>query len=387
MANLDFTISKNLQYLLDVIKDADGEPRFVGGMVRDKLAGKEVSDIDIATKLKPKEIMEVLSKAKIKYIDTGSKHGTITAIIDSKPVEITTLRIDAKCDGRHAKVEFTDSFEEDARRRDFTINAMSYCPYKNKLYDYFGGKEDLKNGIVKFIGDPNERIVEDHLRILRFFRFSDRFATQLDGESLRACINHKLLISSLSRERIKSELDKMIVSDKAYDIFWLMLHNKILEEIMPIEDLDLDLLAKMPPNLNLRYASLLHNIADLKLLLAGMKFSNADIKEITQLSAFRNFYGDLTQSKNLKMILFPLWIDSKNLNNFIEISEVRNNPNFDEIYQRIKLAPPKFPINGNDISKLGFKGADIATSLEALKLRWIESDFSLDKEELLESLK
>lgn len=383
---LDFEISKNLQKLLDVLNDNKGEPRFVGGMVRDRLAGLEISDVDIATKLGPDAIMDILSKANIKYVDIGSKHGTITAILDFQAIEITTLRIDTECDGRHARVEFTDSFEEDAKRRDFTINAMSYCPYKDELYDYFGGYEDLKNQCVKFIGDPNERIIEDHLRIIRFFRFSDRFARELDESSLRACINHKCLIGSLSKERVKSELDKMMLSNSVHKIFELMIDNQIMEEIIEADDFDLELLSKMPVYVNLKYAALLHKIPDLKILLTKMRFANADIKEIVELSHFRNFYGDLGSTKNLRMIFYPLWVDGKELDEFVEISEVKSNPNFEELHDRMQSPPPKFPVDGNDVMNFGIKGADIATCLEAMKLKWIESDFALSKAELLKGL-
>lgn len=380
---IDFDISDNLQKLLDALSQAGGSPRFVGGMVRDAIKGLEMSDIDIATSLKPEEIIKALDAAKIKHIDTGSKHGTITAIQDFQHIEITTLRIDTECDGRHAKVEFTDSFKEDAKRRDFTINAMSYCPYENKLYDYFGGLEDLNNRVVKFIGVPNERIIEDHLRIIRFFRFSDRFASTLDAISLKACINNKILIGSLSKERIKMELDKMILSKTAHKIFDLMVSNKIMQEIIPVEDIDLELLGNMEGDVNVRYASMLHNIPELKQLLSGLRFSNADIKEILELSHFRNFYGDLSQAKNLGMIFYPLWVDRKELDGYVEISKVSSNPNFKAIHKKILSPPPKFPIDGNDIAGLGLKGSDIATTLEALKLKWIESDFQMSKGELL----
>lgn len=380
---IDFKIDDKIKNLLDTLKNAGGQPRFVGGMVRDAIKGMEMSDIDIATTLKPDSIISALDKAKIKHIDTGSKHGTITAIINFQHIEITTLRIDVDCDGRHAKVEFTDSFEEDARRRDFTINAMSYCHYEGKLYDYFNGLEDLKSGCVKFIGDANERILEDHLRIIRFFRFSDRFAKELHPESLEACITHKVLIGSLSKERIKSELDKMILSDTAEKIFSIMLRDGVLEEIIPFTDLDIELIGKMDKDENLRYAAMFHKIPDLKNLLIKMKFSNADIKEIIELGNFRNFYGNLGKANNLEMIFYPLWIDGKELDNYVAISEVLLNPKFKEIHKQLLDAPPKFPINGNDLIEKGINGRDIAIHLEALKLRWIENDFKPDKSQLL----
>lgn len=181
------------------------------------------------------------------------------------------------------------------------------------------------------------------------------------------------------------ELDKMIISKTAHKIFDLMISNKIMEEIMNVEDLDLKLLSQMDGNANLKYASFLHNIPDLKELLVGLRFSNSDIKEISALSHFRNFYGDLSKANNLNMIFYPLWIDMKELDGYVAISEVASNPTFQEIHQKILSPPPKFPLDGNDITKLGIKGADIATTIEALKLKWIESDFKLGKADLLQS--
>jgi len=384
---LNFQISDELQYLLDIIDTNKGTPRFVGGIVRDVLSNLPISDIDIATSLKPQQLIDIFQKENIKYVDTGSKFGTITAIIGRNiPVEITTLRIDTKCDGRHAEVKFTDDFKEDAKRRDFTINAMSYCPYAHELFDYFGGYEDLKNKKVEFIGDPNERILEDHLRILRFFRFSDRFASYLDAKSLKACIDHKCLVGSLSKERVKSELDKMITSSTAHKIFALMVDNAIMEEILDPKPLDLELMQLMPAIKNLRYAAMLHKAADIREILSDLKFSNHEKANIVALAHFRNFYGDLSLSSNLKMIFMPLWVNKKKLEDYFDISNAKSNKAFKEVYEITSKVPPLFPINGDDLIKIGKKGADIGLCIDALKQRWIESDFELAKQDLLKLL-
>ena len=144
--------------------------RFVGGAVRDSLLGREVKDVDAATTLLPEAVMALLEKAKIAAIPTGIDHGTVTAVIDGKHFEITTLRKDLACDGRHADVAFTDNWRDDAQRRDFTMNAMYLSP-EGELFDYFDGETDARAGKVRFIGDAGARIAEDYLRILRFFRF------------------------------------------------------------------------------------------------------------------------------------------------------------------------------------------------------------------------
>ena len=175
---------------MDVLT-ADGVPaRFVGGCVRDALLGGTTDqgvDLDVATPLLPEEVIERLEAAEIKAIPTGLKHGTVTALVEGQPYEITTLRKDVACDGRHADVQFTDDFELDARRRDFTINAMS-TDRRGQLFDYFGGWEDLKAGRIRFVGDADERVREDYLRILRFFRFYARYGRPpADQEALEAC--------------------------------------------------------------------------------------------------------------------------------------------------------------------------------------------------------
>ena len=156
--------------IFSLIKKAGGESRLVGGCVRDILLGKSHSDVDIATTVIPDVAMSVLKKAEIKVIPTGLKHGTVTAVLNEKHYEITTLRKDVETDGRHAVVEFTDSWKEDSRRRDFTINAMS-MDLEGEVYDYFDGQKDLQSKLVKFVGNPEKRIEEDYLRILRYFRF------------------------------------------------------------------------------------------------------------------------------------------------------------------------------------------------------------------------
>jgi poly(A) polymerase len=179
---------RGMKRLLGALGADQGLTRYVGGAVRDDLLGLPVSDIDLATRIPPDQVIERLEKAKIKAVPTGIDHGTITAVSDGQPVEITTLRRDVSTDGRRATVAFTDDWKEDAARRDFTINALSADPLSGELFDYFGGLADLERRHIRFIGDPLQRIAEDHLRILRFFRFHARFdAGEPDAAALDAC--------------------------------------------------------------------------------------------------------------------------------------------------------------------------------------------------------
>ena len=177
-----------LKTLLDALEADQGKTRFVGGFVRDTLLGITTADIDCATSLAPQVVLERITGAGFKAVPTGIAHGTVTAILPSGPVEITTLRRDVTTDGRRATIAYTDDWREDAGRRDFTINALSVEPGGGIVHDYFDGLADLAAGHVRFIGDPAERIAEDHLRILRFFRFHARFGRgDPDDEALAAC--------------------------------------------------------------------------------------------------------------------------------------------------------------------------------------------------------
>ena len=212
----------------------EGLTRYVGGCVRDTLLGLTVSDVDLATRLRPDAVIERLRRAKVKAIPTGLAHGTVTAVIDGRPVEITTLRRDVATDGRRATIAYTDDWTEDAARRDFTINALSADPATRKVHDYFGGREDLAAGRVRFIGDPLKRIAEDHLRILRFFRFHARFGKEApDADALEACVARANDLMALSRERIADELLKLLALPDPAPTAALMIERGVLRPVLP----------------------------------------------------------------------------------------------------------------------------------------------------------
>lgn len=184
--------------------------RWVGGAVRDTLLGADVQDIDAATRLPPDEVMKRLAAAGIRTVPTGIAHGTVTALMDGSNVEVTTLRHDVSTDGRRATVSFAQDWREDAARRDFTINALFAHPQTLEIEDHFGGVEDLISGRVRFIGDARQRIREDHLRILRYFRFQARFGAELDSEAEEACAELAATLKGLSRERVGWELQNLL---------------------------------------------------------------------------------------------------------------------------------------------------------------------------------
>ena len=223
-----------LDALLTALGGSEGEIRFVGGAVRDTLLGLAVKDIDCATRLLPGESSRRITAAGFKAIPTGIAHGTVTALLPSGPVEVTTLRRDVATDGRHAVVAFTDEWREDAARRDFTINALSADPLTGEVHDYFDGVADLDRGVVRFIGDPLQRIAEDHLRILRLFRFHARFGRGApDPQALAACIARANDLMALSRERIADELLKLLGCDDPGATVRLMVESGIFRPIIP----------------------------------------------------------------------------------------------------------------------------------------------------------
>jgi poly(A) polymerase len=207
--------------------------RWVGGAVRDTLLGQPVKDIDCATRLLPAAVIDRCAAAGIRTIPTGIDHGTVTAILDDGPVEVTTLRRDISTDGRRATVAFARDWREDAARRDFTMNALYVHPRTQEISDYFGGLDDLAARRVRFIGDPEARIREDHLRILRFFRFQARFGSDPDAASLAACSALAATLKGLSRERIGSELLALLALPQPAPTVRLMADAGVLAVVLP----------------------------------------------------------------------------------------------------------------------------------------------------------
>jgi poly(A) polymerase len=207
--------------------------RWVGGAVRDSLLGAGVHDVDCATTLMPAEVIAGCAKAGIRTVPTGIEHGTITAILKDGPVEITTLRRDVATDGRRATISFAKEWREDAARRDFTINALYAHPETLEIEDFFGGLADLRARRVRFIGSAQARIAEDHLRILRYYRFQARFGAELDAEAESACAELAHTLKGLSRERIAAELLALLALPDPHATLERMRANGVLGVILP----------------------------------------------------------------------------------------------------------------------------------------------------------
>jgi poly(A) polymerase len=359
--------------------------RFVGGCVRDLLADRPIKDIDLATSLNPDEAIALLAKYNIKTIPTGKDFGSITAFLAEGSIEITSLRKDIKTDGRHAIVEYSKDWQEDSARRDFTINAI-YLDFDGEIFDYHHGMEDLQNHIVKFIGNPIDRIKEDVLRILRFFRFSAEFADSFDAEAIVACHESAHLIPNLSGERIRSELWKILESKNFYIALQQMRSNAILDNLFEIDGALLNKLENQPVPALHKLALLLitHPIAHIKEISTRLKLANKE----------KGFVLTIAQSHKLIATNLSIAAQKKLIRKFskelfIELVTIKNiyAPNkvfADYIDIATKWEIPTLPVNGSDLMKLGFKeGAELGMKLKKLEAKWEESDYRLNKEDLL----
>jgi len=229
----DWMNSTETLKVISALSASGTKVRFVGGCIRDALSKRKVEDIDIGTPDPPETVLNLLKAHKIKAVPTGISHGTITALINNKKFEITTLRRDVKTDGRHANVSFSEDWIIDAKRRDFTINALSATP-KGLIYDPFQGITDLKNGKVTFIGHPEDRINEDYLRIIRYYRFNGIFSKRFSkNQSREACRKAAPHLVALSKERIRDELFKILLIDNPAKIIQIMKDDGILKIILP----------------------------------------------------------------------------------------------------------------------------------------------------------
>lgn len=351
-----------------------GTSRFVGGAVRDSLLGLAVQDLDLATSLSPYEVMRRCGAAGIKTIPTGVAHGTVTAVSAGQVVEITTLRADVATDGRWAEVAFTDDWRADAERRDFTINALFFDPAAGELSDFFDGLEDLRAGRVRFIGDPLRRIAEDHLRILRFFRFHARFGQgEMDGPSLQACLARANDLMALSRERIADELLKLLGLPEPTQTVRVMVEGGVLRAVLPeiaadaLPALD-DLIAAehaatLPQDALRRLSALLpSDPLTAERVAARLKLSNKARKRLA-LAADRGL--------DASPQALAYWIGQEGAVDRLLLAGKAQSAG--EIAQ---WNVPRLPIGGGALIKRGLDaGPQVATTLRSIERRWVEEGF------------
>jgi poly(A) polymerase len=226
-------VAPETRALLEALCAEGAEVRFIGGCVRDAILKRQVRDIDIAVSEPPDKVVALLKNRGLKTVPTGIEHGTITAVVEKAVFEITTLRVDVESYGRRARVAFTDDWKIDAARRDFTINALS-CTPEGDIYDYFKGLDDLAHGRIRFVGNPRERIEEDRLRLLRFFRFYAHYGRPPpDPEALAACREQARSVALLSGERVRVETFRTLMAPDPADVFQLMQGTGVIEHVLP----------------------------------------------------------------------------------------------------------------------------------------------------------
>ena len=358
--------------ILKALGSSQGLIRYVGGAVRDDLLGLPVSDVDFATKLTPDEVIERLEKAHIKAVPTGIDHGTITAVADGQPAEVTTLRSDVSTDGRRATVAFTDDWMADASRRDFTINALYADPETGEVHDYFGGLEDLQARRVRFIGDPLVRIAEDHLRILRFFRFHARFGLgEPDAAALEACTARANDLMALSRERIADELLKLLALADPSATVALMIARGVVKPVLPeIEGAEglaaliaAEAECRLEPDPIRRLAALLpQNPEAAEKIAARLKLSNRARKRL-------GLAAETGLGENPRALAY--WIGSESALDRLLLAGRTEDA--------IALAGwpvPKLPISGGQLIKRGVpQGPLVAKTLQAIERQWVAAGF------------
>ncbi|MBN2676379.1 MAG: CCA tRNA nucleotidyltransferase [Alphaproteobacteria bacterium] len=355
---------QGVQKLFDVFDE--GTLYVVGGAVRDCLIKRPVKDVDFATSLKPREAVALLEKSNIRAIPTGLQHGTITAIIRKQSYEITTFRQDVETDGRHAKVAFVSSLEEDSKRRDFTLNAL-YLNNKGEIFDFVGGLEDLKQKQVRFIGDANSRIKEDALRILRFFRFSALFDKPLDSQGLKSCISHKGLLKNISRERIYHELLTLFTMPFSENVLDVIFREKILDSVIWSKE---------------NYNVLCHeNASPFQKLLCLF----SDVSEIFPLSNREKKRVNIVRQyvdESLYEILYFYGKESAEdiwfWNRYQAKQSVFSREEVDQIFPL-----PEFPVSGQDLLSLGYQGKVLGNKMKALKETWLKSKCQMTRKKLL----
>ncbi|WP_294357353.1 CCA tRNA nucleotidyltransferase [uncultured Sphingomonas sp.] len=358
-----------LDRLASVLGAEFGEARFVGGAVRDTLLGLDVHDLDLATIHAPDEVVRRLGAAKIKAIPTGIAHGTVTAVSSDTVVEVTTLRRDVSTDGRHAVVAYTNDWQEDAARRDFTINALYADPLGGRVYDWFGGLADLAERRVRFIGDPYRRIAEDHLRILRFFRFHARFGDQITEDDLNACVARANDLMALSRERVAAELVKLLVARSAVPVIELMQERGIFRPILPEVDAagvrrlaelaDRERASGVAPDAIRRLAALLPADAA-EGVGARLKLSNNDRKRLVLANAGAGNEGPhgLAYRHGVQSALDRLLLAD------------------DDVTALLGWTAPALPVSGGELVARGLsKGPLVARTLKRIEARWIAEGF------------
>ncbi len=392
--------NKKFLKLFRAVEEHGGALRFVGGAGRDALRGIKSLDLDLATDLSPEELVEACDEHNLKTVPIGIKFGTVGVVIDNQVLEVTSLRKDVKTDGRHAEVEFTTDWEIDAGRRDLTINAV-YADEKGNVFDYYNGIDDLEKGVVRFIGSPAQRIKEDYLRILRFFRFYSLFAkTPVDKKALQACNENKDGLKNLSMERIRDEFFKILLTPRAGQTIKIMAENDILGYVLPtpkdeniaqleffINEVNTGILPPDPVRRMFILYTPQENLAEN--MATRLKFSKKQKQDFIDWARISVSLDDFIIPQELKKMIYLHGKDfAKNKLLIEQALQNRIIPSTADIIKNIdETEVPVFPLRGKDIIETGIAdNRQIGTVLDNLEQIWVDNNFELSKEQLLSRL-
>ncbi|ASY69835.1 CCA tRNA nucleotidyltransferase [Sinorhizobium fredii] len=396
--------------LVFALLNADGgEVRVVGGAVRNSLLGLPAGDVDLATTWRPQDVVERAKGAGIKVVPTGIDHGTVTLVIDGIPYEVTTLRRDVATDGRRAEVAFGTDWNADAERRDFTINAL-YADAKGEIFDYVGGLPDIESRTLRFIGSAAERVAEDYLRILRFFRFFAHYGSgRPDAEGLRACAQARAKLATLSAERVWGEMEKLLAAeDPGRALLW-MRQAGVLGEVLPeTEKWGIDAIPGLiaaekifswVPEPLLRLAAIVPPDADrLEAMAARLRLSKAEaafLARFAETPAIAATLADAALDRELYrkgaegiVARLKLSLASARRKSETDPAFLAETAAFQRLLARAgKWQRPVFPLSGVDVLRAGVPaGPKVGELLTELENFWIDRNFNIDRATLVARL-
>ncbi|MFP3920065.1 MAG: CCA tRNA nucleotidyltransferase [Dichotomicrobium sp.] len=403
LAGVEWLGRESTRKVLALLSSDGHEARAVGGAVRNALMGIPVTDVDVATTATPDEVLGMAEAAGIRAVDTGAEHGTVTLVPDHEAIEVTTLREDVETYGRHARVTFTRDWASDARRRDFTMNAL-YAGADGTVFDPLGGYDDLRARRVRFIGEPSERIREDYLRILRFFRFEaeygdpDAAATAMDAAALAAIERECAGLEKLSGERIHNELRRLLMAPGAARSLGAMMDAGVLVRVLGgaprLHDFASAQAIQQARGIAADFAVRLAVLAvrveeEAERLTGRLRLSNAERDELVALPRAARRFDKATDERAAKAALYRLgpavyrgavllaWSTSR-----AALDDAR--------WTKLLALPdawraPTFPLKGADLLALGVRpGPEVGEILRELERRWIDSDFATQRDSLLE---
>jgi poly(A) polymerase len=401
LAGSDWLVRPETRAVFAALAARGFEARAVGGAVRNALLGRPVVDIDIATPATPQEVIATAEAAGLTAVPTGIAHGTVTVVANHVPYEVTTLREDVETHGRHATVAFTGDWAADARRRDFTLNAL-YCSAEGEMFDPLSGYADLAARRVRFIGDARERIREDYLRILRFFRLTAEYGEgPPDAEGLAACVREREGLARLSAERVREELLRLLVAPRGPELVRWMLDYGLITLVLtaaPRPTL-LERLAAVEAGLGvgadamLRLAALVVEVGeDADRLRDRLRLSNEEHARLARLGLRAPDIGPAQAEQAARAHLYADGASAHRDRVLVSWARSGAAPDAQAWRHRYALAerwrPPRFPLGGDDVMALGFPaGPRVGILLRAVEAWWIAGDFVVDETALRAKLR